>query len=129
MKSDITWPEVKEVGVAIVPMEGQWEVFLLNMKQAPIENVLVSVRGYGTLDGRNKETATMRFFLDRLEANSGKKIENLLDEALGLTHQYWLTYYEGKELFEKKYIFVPGSVDERNFISLPLIHRRGVMIQ
>jgi hypothetical protein len=129
MKNDIEWPEVKDVGIAIAPQEGSWEVYLLNLRNAPLHDALVSVRGYGQVEGRNKETATVRLFLGEVSAGSAKKIENMLTEALALTHQYWLTFYEGGKLFEKKYIFVPGSIEERHFISLPLIHRRGVMIQ
>jgi hypothetical protein len=32
-------------------------------------------------------------------------------------------------MFDKKYIFLAGSIEEGNFTTVPLLEKRGVMIQ
>lgn len=46
-----------------------------------------------------------------------------------LSNQNWVRFYIDKVLYDKKYVFVPGSVEDANFITLPLIGSKGVMIK
>ena len=134
MLKDIDIPKVEDVAVGIVPEMNQlgdemWNVYLINLKSASIEGVLVSSRGYGVLNGSTKRTATFRHFLDVLEGKSFKKIEEIVPEVFGLSNEFWVTFYLNKKMFDKKYIFLPETIVEQNFTQIPILDKRGVFIK
>lgn len=134
MRKDIQPPKVEGVAMAVVreaDEEGDeaWYVYLINQNEATLENVLVSSRGYGELEGESRKTSEMRHFLGKLEPRSWARIERIVEDVFPLSNQYWLSFYIGRELHDKKYIFLAGSIDEGNFTNLPLMDKRGVMIE
>lgn len=134
MRKDIIIGEVSDVAIAISPEEGEggenvWVVYFLNLKKVPIESVLVNAQGKGMVDGEERQTATMRFFLDRVEPGTWRKLEILLPEAFVLNNQYWVSFYEQKSIFDKKYLFEANSISEDNFVMLPLLNKAGVLAQ
>ncbi|HRO97829.1 MAG TPA: hypothetical protein PLN54_00175 [Flavobacteriales bacterium] len=134
MRKDIHAPKVEGVAMAVVLEQDEagdeaWYVYLINQRDEPLENVLVSSRGYGELEGEARRTSEMRHFLDTLEPRSWARIERIVEDVFGLSNQYWLSYYVGRELYDKKYIFLAGSIEEGNFTTVPLMEKRGVLIQ
>lgn len=133
MRKDIHPPKVEGVAMAVVrepDEEGEeaWYVYVINQNEHPLENVLVSSRGYGEMEGEARKTSEMRHFLGKLDPHSWARIERIVEDVFPLSNQYWLSFYIGRELHDKKYIFLAGSIDERNFTPLPLMNMRGVMI-
>jgi len=64
-----------------------------------------------------------------VEANSYKLIEPIDEQTFGLNNEYWLSYYIGTNIYDKKFIFLPESIVEMNFTRLPVINKVGVMIR
>jgi len=133
MRKDIHAPKVEGVAMAVVrepDEEGDeaWYVYLINQKDERLENVLVSSRGYGELEGEARRTSEMRHFLDTLEPRSWARIERIMEDVFALSNQYWLSFYVDRELHDKRYIFLAGSIDEANFTAIPLMDARGVLI-
>jgi len=106
-----------------------WYVYLINLKNAPIENVLITSKGYGEKDGEQVKTSTLRHMFPIVESNSFVLIEPIDEATFGLNNEYWLSYYIGKEIYDKKFIFLPESIVELNFIKLPVVNKPGVMIR
>lgn len=134
MKRDIVHPKVEGVAMAVVREtddEGHpaWYVYLINLKDVALENVLISSRGYGELGGEERSTSEMRHFLERLEPRSFARIERIMEEVFALSNQFWLSFYVDGVIHDKKYIFLPESILEENFTMLPLMERKGVMIE
>lgn len=134
MIKDIDTPKVEGVAMAVVPEvdevgEEAWYVYLINEQEVALENVLVSSRGYGQIEGEKRATSEMRHFLETLAPRSWARIERIVEEVFPLNNQYWLSYYVGRDLHDKKYIFLPESIQPENFTTLPLMNKRGVMIQ
>jgi len=134
MRKDIHPPKVEGVAMAVVrepdPDGGEgWYVYLVNQNDFALENVLISSRGYGEIAGEARRTSEMRHFLGRLGPKSWARIERIVEDVFGLNNQYWLSFYIGRELHDKKYIFLPESIQEGNFTTVPLMKVRGVMIQ
>ncbi|MEO8590294.1 MAG: hypothetical protein ABI432_13050 [Flavobacteriales bacterium] len=134
MRKDIHPPKVEGIAMAVVreaDEEGEeaWYVYLINQRDVTLENVLVSSRGYGELGGETRKTSEMRHFLGQLGPKSWARIERIVEDVFPLNNQYWLSYYVGHDLHDKKYIFLPESIQEENFTMLPLMNKRGVMIQ
>lgn len=134
MIKDIHPPKVENVAVAIVKEQNElaqdeWNAYLLNLKNEPLDGVLVACRGYGSHNGKEVVTTQIRYFLDEMPAKSYKKIEPIHEELFGLSNQYWVSFYIRREIYDKKYIFLPDSVVEDFMIELPLMGKRGVLIR
>lgn len=133
MLQDIRHPEVKDIAVAVVPQTGQtgateWAVHLLNLKDRAIEGVLVSSKGYGEQDGEKVRTSTLRHFLDVMEPLSSQPIEPIMEDVFHLTNEYWVSFYLDGVIYDKKFIFVPGSIAESFFVQIPILGTKGVLI-
>jgi hypothetical protein len=46
-----------------------------------------------------------------------------------LNNEYWVSFYIGKNIYDKKFIFLPESISEDNFTRVPFINRMGVIIR
>ena len=132
MKKDIPIYKVEDVAVAIIPEEGDtpefWEVYLVNLKEHAIDNILVNSTGYGQVDGENVKTTTLRYFYEHIPATSCVKIEILQHKLRKLANEYWISFWLNGHMYDKKYIFVQGSLDSTNFTEIPILNRDGVMI-
>lgn len=134
MKKDLPENKVEDMAMAVVlmsetPEVKNWSVYLVNMKNIQIDNVLISSKGYGEKDGRQVKTSVLRHFLGDMPANSFKGVEAIDPEVFGLTNEYWLSYYIDGTIYDKKFIFLPESIVEENLIRIPLVNKPGVMIK
>ena len=134
MKKDLPVNIVEDLAMAVVlinstPEVKNWTVYLVNLKNEPINNVLISSKGYGEKDGRMVKTSVLRHFLGDMEAKSFKGVEAIDTEVFGLTNEYWLSYYINGTIYDKKFIFLPESIVDENLIRIPLVDKPGVMIK
>jgi hypothetical protein len=133
MIKDLPKNIVKDIAIAVAlereSVESKiWYVYLINLKNIPIENILITSRGYGEKDGVQVKTSTLRHMIPVVESNNFKLIEPIDEQTFGLNNEYWLSYYIGKDIYDKKFIFLPESIVEMNFTKLPVINKVGVMI-
>ena len=135
MKKDIKPPEVENVGVAVVKETNDlgkevFNVYLINTGENKLETVLVSSKGYGEnkTTGEKIKTSVLRHGLNDIEAKSFVKIEPIIEELFGLTNEYWVSYFIGEQMYDKKYIFLAESITDKNLIDIPLINKKGVLI-
>ncbi|HMG08323.1 MAG TPA: hypothetical protein VK609_07420 [Mucilaginibacter sp.] len=133
MIKDLPENNVQNIAVAVA-LESEnvesktWYVYLINLKQEPIENVMVTSKGYGEKDGVQVKTSTLRHMFPVVPDQSYKLIEPIDEQTFGLSNEYWLSYYIGTNIYDKKFIFLPESIVEMNFIKLPVLNKPGVMI-
>ncbi|MFQ5335348.1 MAG: hypothetical protein ACE5DN_04675, partial [Flavobacteriales bacterium] len=93
MKKDISFPAVNDVAMAAVPESGQWAVYLLNLKENDLTNVIIVSKGYGSKKGEDVKTSTLRHFWEKIKAGSFIKVELIMEELIGLSNEYWLSFY------------------------------------
>ena len=134
MKKDLPENIVEDVAMAVVlsgetPEVKNWTVYLVNLKDKGIDNVLISSKGYGEKDGKMVKTSVLRHFLGDIAARSFKGVEAIDQEVFGLTNEYWLSYYMDGVIYDKKFIFLPESIVDDNLIHIPLVDAPGVMIK
>ncbi|MCZ4243562.1 hypothetical protein [Pedobacter punctiformis] len=134
MKADLPENLVEDIAMAVVlmsetPEVKNWTVYLVNLKNEPITNVLISSKGYGEKDGKPVKTSVLRHFIGDMAANSFSGVEAIDTEVFGLTNEYWLSYYIGSTIYDKKFIFLPESIIDMNLIKIPLVNKPGVMIK
>ncbi|MFK7934155.1 MAG: hypothetical protein AB8G22_11650 [Saprospiraceae bacterium] len=136
MKKDILSQKVEDTIIAIVPrgdhQEGEeelWDTYLINLKKQPITSVLVSSKGYGKLDGEKMKTTTLRHFFEEIAPEVAIKVEPIQARLFDITNEYWVSFSHNNFMFDKKYIFVKGSITEKHFTMIPIVGRKGVMIK
>ncbi|MDX1628761.1 MAG: hypothetical protein R3345_08675 [Fulvivirga sp.] len=132
MKKDIEYPVVKNVNVAIVPEQDDagnlaWRVYLVNNNNFALENTLVTSTGYGKKAGEKQKTSTIRQFLDTVPANEGMIIESIAPEVFHLNNEYWVSYYVKGKMFDKKFIFLPDTIQEDNLVFIKTINKKGIL--
>jgi len=127
MKKDIDIPEVKNVTIAIVREDGEWNVYLINNNDVDLENTIVSSTGYGERDGENQKTSTLRHFLETVGARTWAVVEKISEDVFHLNNEYWVSYYIGAQIFDKKFVFVPDSIREENLTYIKELEMEGVL--
>lgn len=132
MLKDINREEIEDIAIAVVPSEEDnsvWEVYMINLKEEGLENVIVASKGYGNYKGEEVKTSVLRHYLGAFQPLDIRLVEPIQKEVFGLNNEYWVSFYIGREIFDKKFIFLPESITEDNFTRIPFIDRLGVMIR
>lgn len=136
MKKDIPFLKVEDMAVAIAPRSPQeedhqdfWDAYLINLKEEPIHSVIINSRGYGEINGEQRSTSTLRYFWEQIQPLEIVKIEPVPKNVLNMANEYWISFVYNEYLYDKKYVFVPGSLDERLFTEIPFLNKKGVMIR
>lgn len=103
-----------------------WNVYLLNYKELTVEGVLVVSKGYGDRNGEEIETSVLRHFVKEIPPHSVARIEPLQEDLFSISNEYFVTYYVGNTLFEKKFVFEPYSISTKNTQHITFIGQLGV---
>ncbi len=136
MLKDIQRTLVEDIGIAILPKllledqtdEPEWEAYVINLKGEKLENVIIASKGYGILQGETVKTSTLRHYIGDLDPMSYQLVEPVQEAVFGLNNEYWLSFYIDREIFDRKYVFLPESINDNFFTQIPLINRQGVLI-
>jgi hypothetical protein len=104
-------------------------VHFLNLKDKPLTSVLINAEARGMIDGVEKHTAVMRFYIEEAGAQSSKKFEMLMPDTFLLNNQYWVSFYEDGQIFEKKFVFAANTISRDRMVMIPVLSRAGVMMK
>jgi len=136
MKKDIPQHKVEEMAIAIVPRIENgivdtelWDSYIINFRKKPINNVLISSQGYGELEGEQMKTTTLRHFFEEVGPERAHLIEPIQTKLFKLANEYWVSFQFEDYMYDKKYVFVKGSIEEGNFTTIPFLEKKGVMIR
>lgn len=132
MRKDIKIPEVKNVTLAVIREKTlfdtyDWKVYLINNNAFAIENTLVSSQGYGEKEGRQQKTSTLRHFLQTVEAKRSALVEPIHEDVFHLNNEYWVSYYVGDQIYDKRFVFVPDTICEENLTYIKEMEMEGVL--
>jgi hypothetical protein len=132
MKADIAYPQVTGVFLALVfepdYPETPYTAYLINENKESLKNAMVVSKGYGELDGEHVQTSTLRHFYEVVDGQSFQRIEPISAEAFGLTNEYWISYFIQEQVFDKKFIILPGTTELGLERELPFIKQLGILI-
>lgn len=121
------------MAIAVIPegTEGEttWTAYLLNIGSEKLETVIVNSSGYGEVEGRQVKTATLRWFFGDVEPGQACKIEEMTAEVSMITNEFWVSYYIGSEIFDKKYVFVLDTLSRDYLVHIPVLNSMGVLIK
>lgn len=131
MKKDIKFHPVTGVKMAIVK-EGNgtdeaWAVYLINKNLIELETLMITAKGYGKVSGEEKKTSVLRHMIDKLAATSIARVEAIDPALFLLNNEFWVSYYILDQIFDKKFIFVAGSVRDKHMTHIPELDMQGIL--
>ncbi len=131
MIKDIKIPTVENVTLAVTKegLKGleEWKVYLINKNDFEIENTLVASQGYGESEGERQRTSTLRHFLQTVPAHGTALIEPIHPNVFHLNNEYWVSYYIGMTIYDKRFVFVPESICDENLTFIKELDLYGVL--
>jgi hypothetical protein len=135
MKEELLGPKVENVGVAVIQSineenEKEYTVYLISLRDDIMEGIIVASTGYGenTITGEKIKTSTLRHGIEVLLPNEIAKIEPIMPNVLGLSNEYWVSFWIEDVLYDKRFVFPAESLIEENFKYLEAFKRKGVLL-
>jgi hypothetical protein len=127
MKSDIEFNPVTDISIAIARStnekgESDWHAYILNHKPVEIHNLLIVSRAYENEDKTGRKTSTLRHYLENLGPGAQRKIERVDPAVFSFYNEFWLSFYIGRTIFDKKFVIKPfkeWEVEELEELNLP----------
>ena len=131
MKKDINFPPVTGVKMAIAKNEingvEEWAVYIINQNLIELNTLMITSKGYGLMHGEKKITSTLRHVIQELAPSSTARVEPIDPQLFALTNEFWVSYYILDQVFDKKFIFVKGSMNKDNHSFIPELNLYGVL--
>jgi hypothetical protein len=53
----------------------------------------------------------------------------LMPDTFLLNNQYWVSFYEDGQIFEKKFVFAANTISRDRMVMIPVLSRAGVMMK
>ena len=133
MLKDIIEPAFDGVGVAVIHEEGDenemvWNVYLINFNNALIDGVLISSKGYGTINNEEVKTSVLRHMLNEIDALDYGKIEPFHEDLITLNNEYWVSFYLDGKIYDRKFVFVENTIDKNRLAHINVIDKKGILI-
>ena len=135
MREELLGPKVEGVAVAIVKEIGEenqpiYNSYLLNLRDDIMEGVIITTCGYGEniTTGEKINTSTLRHCLEILLPDEAAKIEPIMEDVFGLNNEFWVSFWVNDVMYDKKFVFFPESIQEKNMKLIPKLGLKGVMI-
>lgn len=136
MREELLGPKVEGVAVAVVKQIGEdndtiYNVYLINLRDDIIEGIIITSEGFGVNveTGEKIKTSSLRHSMELMLPNEAAKIEPIMEEVFGMTNQYWVSFWINDVMYDKKYIFLPETIQEKNMRMIPSIGLEGVIIE
>lgn len=135
MKEELKGPDVENVYVAIVQELGEndvivYDVYLLNESEDVLEQILITSKGYAEPkeNGEKVETTTLRKDLGGLIPYSAQKVEPIMEDVMALTNEYWVCFWIGNKMYDKKFVVQANLIKEENLKYIPTLNLKGVLV-
>lgn len=135
MREELMGPKVENVKMVVIPEKNeegaiQHYVYLVSLRDDIMEGIIITSRGYGenVQTGEQVKTSTLRHCIEVLLPNEAAKIEPIMEDVFGLTNEYWLSFWADDVMYDKKFIFLPETIQEKNMQDIPQMGRKGIMV-
>jgi hypothetical protein len=131
MLKDIEIPITKDVYLAAAKEDEndeQWKVFIVNEGQNLIKSVLINSTGMGkNSDGEKIQTSTLRHFFEAVPAKSAQGIELIDPSVFHLSNEYWISFWINDKMYDRRFLFVPDSISDKNLEFVKLLNKNSVV--
>jgi hypothetical protein len=135
MREELLGPKVENVGVAIVQEitetnEKIYNVYLANFREDIIEGIIITSNGYGmnANSGEKVSTSTLRHCIEVMLPGEAAKIEPIMEDVFGLANEFWVSFWINDVMYDKKFVFLPETIQEKNIKFIPKLKANGIII-
>ncbi len=135
MREELLGPKVEGVAVAIVKQLDEenntnYYAYLLNLRDDIMEGIIITSCGYGenVVTGEKVNTSTLRHCIELMLSNEAAKIEPVMEDVFGLTNEYWVSFWVNDVMYDKKFLFLPETILDKNMKEIPQLGVKGVVI-
>lgn len=134
MLKDIPNLIAENIALAVVKelnkqQQEEWNVYIINTGEKLLEGVLIASTGYGLINNEERKTTTLRHFIETLDSKTSQKVEMIVEDVFGLNNEYWVSYFSEQNMYDRKFIFLPETIKEENFTTVPILNKKGVLIK
>ena len=127
MKKDIDFSPVKNVHIVVAKTDEGWKVFIINRNGVRLENVMITSKGYGEQNNEHQQTSTLRHMIPYLDPGMHALVEPIDESVFHLNNEYWVSYFINKQVYDKKFIFVPDTIIEDHLIFIEELKMKGIL--
>jgi len=135
MRADILSPLVENVKMVVVPEKNeegatQHYVYLLNLREDIMEGIIITSKGYGVNEatGEKISTSMLRHSLEVLLPDEAAKIEPIMEDVFKLTNEFLISFWVEDMMYDKKFIFLPETINEKNYVTIPKMGGKGIVV-
>lgn len=136
MREELLGPKVENVAVAIVQEKGEndapiYNTYLINLRDDIMEGIIITSSGYGedVSTGEKIKTSVLRHCMEILLPEEAAKIEPIMEDVFGLTNEYWVSFWVNDDMYDKKFVFLPETIQEKNMKVIPALGLKGIIIR
>jgi hypothetical protein len=117
-------PEKNEEGAT------QHYVYLLNLREDIMEGIIITSKGYGVNEatGEKITTSMLRHSLEVLLPDEAAKIEPIMEDVFKLTNEFLISFWVEDTMYDKKFIFLPETINEKNYVTIPKMGGKGIVV-
>ena len=113
--------------IVIAKTDEGWKVFIINRNEHKLENIMVTSKGYGAKHKEQQKTSVLRHMIPYLDPGMHALIEPIDESVFHLTNEYWVSYFIDKQVYDKKFIFVPDTIIEDHLIFIDELGMKGIL--
>jgi hypothetical protein len=135
MREELKGPIVENVSIALVeiPLENnekEYVVYLLNLRDDIMEGIIVASSGFGVnpKTGEEVKTSTLRRGIELMLPNEAARIEPIMPDLFDLTNEYWVSFWVNDVMYDKRFLFTPGSIKQEEFKLIELLGHKGILL-
>lgn len=135
MRADILSPLVENVKMVVVPEKNeegatQHYVYLLNLRDDIMEGIIITSKGFGVdqTTGEKITTSMLRHSLEVLLPDEAAKIEPIMEDVFKLTNEFLISFWVEDTMYDKKFIFLPETINEKNYVNIPKMGGKGIVV-
>lgn len=135
MREELKGPKVENVSVALVeiPLDNdvkEYIIYLLNLRDDIIEGIIVASTGYGVnpKTGEEVKTSTLRRGIELMLPNEAARIEPIMPELFHLTNEFWVSFWIDDVMYDKRFLFLPGSIKQEEFKLIEILGYKGILL-
>jgi len=136
MREELFGPKVENVCVVVAQQwneenHPEYYVYLMNLRDDIMEGIIITSTGYGenANTGEKIKTSTLRHCIEILLPNEAAKIEPIMEEVFGISNEYWVSFWVNDVMYDKKFIFPPETICDKNLKPIKQLGLKGIMIK
>jgi len=135
MREELLGPTVENVALALVevPIEGadpEYIVFLINNRDDIMEGIIVTSTGFGENPntGEAIKTSTLRKGIEVMLPGEAARIEPIMPDLFELSNEYWVSFWVDETMYDKRFVFVAGTIQPQQFKIIPQLNAKGIIL-